>query len=201
MEEIRKIMQKRRDFLTDIRKDKEMSLTNAPEGALRINTSSGKTQFFHRSQPATRAGTYIPQNNFELARELAQKDYDQKVIRSIEQEIKAIDKYLSSSPETKAEKIYEKLHKERQKLIIPIRETDAQYMQRWEQMQYKGKEIDDTVSPLFTEKGERVLLRKIEAYEKNGIVLGNNLILTWETKKYPINQGNIRREINKYFKA
>ncbi len=263
MEEIKRLLQCRKEFLEKIREKKEISLADAPKGTMRLNTSNGKTQFFYREEPDMRAGIYIPQKDFVLAQTLAQKGYDQKVLQSIEQEIKAIEKYLSGLPKVEAEKIYETLHIERQKLITPIRETDEQYIKRWAETSFQGKEIEDTIPPLFTEKGERVrsksemiiadilhrenipyryecpiwlkglgkvhpdftalnikkrkeiywehlgmmdspeyvemALNRIETYEKNEIVLGDNLIITWETKKSPLNQNSIRRTIKRYF--
>ncbi len=248
----------------ELKKKKEHSLAVAPKGTVRLITSSEKTQFYYRSEPSVSVGTYIPQKNIALAQALAQKDYDQRVLRSIEQEIKAIDTYLAKLPKRIAEDIYEGLHLERQKIITPIRETDEQFVQRWEQITYEGKEIDEDVPLLLTERGERVRsksemliadmlfregipyryeypiylkgygkvhpdftvlnirkrkeiywehlgmmddpvyaeknLLKLKNYKKNGIVCGENLILTWETKNLPINQGDIRREIEKYLK-
>lgn len=263
MEEIKRLLQCRKEFLEEIREKKKISLADAPKGTMRLNTSNGRTQYFHRRDPDMRGGLYIPQKNILFAQSLAQKDYDQKVLQSIEQEIKAIEKYLSSLPKLGAEEIFETLHQERQKLVTPIRETDEQYIKRWVETPFQSKEIDDTVPPLFTEKGERVrsksemiiadilhrenipyryecpiwlkglgkvhpdftalnikkrkeiywehlgmmdspeyaetALNRIATYEKNEIVLGDNLIITWETKKSPLNQNSIRRIIKRYF--
>lgn len=43
-------------------------------------------------------------------------------------------------------------------------------------------------------------LRKITLYEKNGIFTGDSLILTYETKKNPINQKVVRGMIQRYLK-
>ncbi len=41
-------------------------------------------------------------------------------------------------------------------------------------------------------------LRKLTVYEKNGIFLGDNLIITWETLQQPLNVNNLRDKIKKY---
>ena len=43
-------------------------------------------------------------------------------------------------------------------------------------------------------------LQKIRIYEENGIYTGENLILTYETKKNPINQKIVNRMISRYLK-
>ena len=43
-------------------------------------------------------------------------------------------------------------------------------------------------------------IRKIASYEQNGIFPGENLILTYETKKNPLNQKVIKMMIQRYLK-
>ncbi len=43
-------------------------------------------------------------------------------------------------------------------------------------------------------------IRKIVSYEQNGIFPGENLILTYETKKNPLNQKVIKMMIQRYLK-
>ncbi|MBO5165711.1 MAG: hypothetical protein J6B90_03800, partial [Lachnospiraceae bacterium] len=43
-------------------------------------------------------------------------------------------------------------------------------------------------------------LQKIRIYEENGIYTGENLIITYETKKNPINQKIVNRMISRYLK-
>ena len=46
--------------------------------------------------------------------------------------------------------------KDYQKLIIPIKDTDEQYIQKWENITYHGKEIGENTPEIYTAKGERV---------------------------------------------
>ena len=43
-------------------------------------------------------------------------------------------------------------------------------------------------------------IKKINTYEQNGILLGKNLILTYETKKNPLNSKTIKLIIQHYLK-
>lgn len=233
------------------------------EGELRVNGSRENAQYFHVLKDGKAGGTYIPKKNLDLAKSLAQNNYEQKVIQSVEQEIRAIETYLAALPKVKPENIYETLHLERQKLIVPICETDEQYIRNWEQIPYQGKRIDDTVPVIVSMKGERVrsksemiiadalyaegipykyecpiylkgygtvypdftvlnirkrkiiywehlglmddsgyvenTLSKINHFERNGHIIGDDLILTWETKNHPLTQADIKRKIEQYF--
>ena len=115
-----------------------------------------KIQYYQRNDPKDFNGTYIREKDIHLAQGLAQKDYDQKVLRSIEQELNAIIKYLSNYPITYAEQIYEKLHKERRALVEPIVEPEEQYIDKWEAVPYQGKGFSEDTPEFYTAKGERV---------------------------------------------
>ena len=264
IEQIKTLLEKRKEHLLQIKRDKENALVTAPRGTLRVSGHDNKIQYYQRNDPKDFNGTYIREKDIHLAQGLAQKDYDQKVLRSIEQELNAINKYLSNYPMTYAEQIYEKLHKERRVLVEPIVEPEEQYVDKWEAVPYQGKGFSEDTPEFYTAKGERVRskseliiadllnkqaipyryeypiqfkgggkiypdftvlnvkkrkemywehlgmmddpsyveksLQKITLYEQNGIFPGENLILTYETRKNPMNQKIIRLMIQRYLK-
>ena len=264
MEQMKKQLEAREKFLKQVKVEKEKALAAAPEGNLRICSSGNKTQYYHRQDPKDFNGEYIRGENKDLARKLAQKDYDRKILRSAEKELVAIGKYLSNYPKENAEQIYESLHKERQKLITPILEPKDQYVSKWTAVEYEGKAFDEEMPELYTSRGERVrskseviiadllsreaipyryecpiylkgvgkvhpdftalnvrlrkeiywehlgmmddpayvenALLKISAYEQNGIFPGDNLILTYESRKNLLNPKLIRAQIQQYLK-
>ncbi len=262
MEEIKNLLEARRNYLLQLKKEKETALKSVPDGFLRICRCGKKTQYYHRTNPKDFSGVYIREKDIELARKLAQKDYDKKVLSSIDKELFAIEKIISCTPTMYAEQVLEKLHKERQKLIKPIIEPEEQYINNWRSVVYNGKEFDELTPEIFTSKGERVrskseviiadvlsregipyryeypvyikgwgkvypdftvlnvrkrkelywehfgmmddsgyverALEKIALYESNGILPGENLIMTFETKKNPINQKIVGLMIKQY---
>lgn len=264
MEQITNLLEARENYLFQLKRQKEKALTNSPEGSLRICSRGNKAQYYQRNDPKDFNGVYIREKDMELAQKLAQKDYDQKVLCSVEKELNAIKKYLLNYPQLNVEKIYDNLHRERQKLINPIIEPEEQYIYNWEKVIYQGKEIDETTPEIYTAKGERVrskseviiadilyregipyryeyplqlkgwgriypdftvlnvrkrkeiywehlgmmddsnyvenALQKIALYEQNGIFPGENLILTYETRKNPINQKIAMLMIQRYLK-
>lgn len=264
MEQARKRLEVREQELMCLKMEKEKALREAPEGKLRISTNGKRVQYYLREGAKDTNGTYIRGENMELVRRLAQKDYDQKVLRVAEKELNAIKKFLSDVPKEGAEDIFENLHKERQKLIVPVAETDAQFVENWEQVEYRGKGFSENTTKIYTFKGERVrskseviiadalnregvpyryeypvylpnignvypdflvlnirlrkefywehlgmmdeaeyaekAVQKIISYEQNGIYPGENLILTYETKKNPISSNIVCQMIQKYLK-
>lgn len=156
MENTIQMLTKRKKQLEKIAKDKEKSLGKAPEGYLRLSKHGKGVQYYYRNDPKDLSGVYIKKKDRKLAQRLAQKDYDEKVLLSIKKEINAIDKYLLYASRIYPENVYESLHTERQKLICPMCETEAQFVAQWESMEYSGKEFDAFAPKLYTARGERV---------------------------------------------
>lgn len=264
-EEIKKLLEVREKYLVQLKQEKEYNLKSVPEGCLRICKKGNKAQYYYRNDPKNFNGVYIAEKEMPFIRTLAQKDYDEKVLRAVEKELKIIHKYLPEFSKTSAEQIYEKLHPERRKLIAPIRETDEQYLKKWTEKSYKGKEFDDNITGFYTAREERVrskseviiadtlnregipykyecpiylkefgkiypdftvlnikqrkeyywehlgmmddgnyaekAIQRIRMYEINGIFPGQKLILTYETKKYPLDQRQIMIMIQHYLKG
>lgn len=156
MEEMKMKLKAREKELLKLKKEKEKALENVPEGNLRISCRGNYIRYYHKRDSKDKSGIYMPERMHDLARLLAQKEYDQEILQVVEKELRAIKKCLLNYPELVAESIYEKLHKGRQKLVKPIWETDEQYAKWWETVQYRGKEIDESVPELYTAKNERV---------------------------------------------
>lgn len=264
METIKNLLETRRNHLLQLKDEKEKALTKAPQGCLRVCTQGDTTRYYKRSDPKDFNGVYIKRKDIEIAQKLAQKDYDKKVLCNVEKELYAIRKYFENSPEISAEEIYKNLHKERQKLIQPICQTEEEYVREWSGVSFTGKGFEEMSPEMYTAKGERVrskseiiiadalnregipyryecplqlkgygkfypdftvlnvkkrkeiywehlgmmddvdyvdnALQKIRIYEENGIYTGENLIITYETKKNPINQKIVNRMISRYLK-
>lgn len=156
MENVEELLRAREKYLLQICKEKEKTLAKAPEGYLRICKHGKHTQYYYRKDPKDFSGVYIKAKDKKLAQKLAQKDYDEKIVRSAEKEIKAIQRFLSAMPIINAEGIYQSLHKERQSLVHPIMETEEEFIAGWEAMEYQGKDFDMFTPKLYTAKGERV---------------------------------------------
>lgn len=156
MEQYKELLEARKQELLQIKHEKEKALKGTPEGTLRISGGKEKPLYYHRMNPKDHNGTYIKDADISVAIKLAQKDYDKKVLRAAEQEITSIDKYMQSLPKLNVEQVYENLNEERQKLILPIREKDEEFIRNWENVEYQGKGFHYNSLEYYTAKGERV---------------------------------------------
>lgn len=70
------------------------SVKTRPQGHLRISQKGNSIEYYHITSSDEPLGKYIPLSQENLARQLAQKDYEKKALKLIEEEIKAIQHYL-----------------------------------------------------------------------------------------------------------
>lgn len=154
MEKVKKMLQVREKVLLKIKKEKEKSLQRVPEGGLRICCKGNKPQFYHRTDPKDYNGRYIQGKEYKLVQKLAQKDYDEKVLRVVEKELRAIERYFALSPKISVEEVYYGLHKERQKLVVSVQEPQEEFIKNWEKKEYEGKTFFTGCPEYYTAKGE-----------------------------------------------
>lgn len=156
MNHIKNLLKSRETYLRKLQTQKEASLESAPEGLLRICRDGNHLYYYHKQNSDNPNGAYLPKSDFLLARQLAQKDYDTKVLRAVSQELQAIKKYLSTCPKNPPETIYELLSEYRQQLVTPIAEPEDQFIKNWTSVEYTGKAFDANTPELCTARGERV---------------------------------------------
>ena len=138
------------------------NLCTYPEGTLQINRSNGSVQYYRRNcrqlspEEAPLRREYIRKEQQELVKNLAQKDYDQKLLKILENRIKAARKMRDVYMQADPEEVYEKCHSERRKLILPQFISDEEYAAKWQDVSYKGKEFAEGIAEIYTVKGERV---------------------------------------------
>lgn len=168
MNQNRDFLESRKQYLLSLQKEKKKALQRAPSEKLRICSSHGRVQYYLRTDSKDLNGTYLSKTNISFIKKLAQKDYNTQVLHAAEQELLAIQKYLSACPDKTAEDVYESLHPERQKLVTPIYLSDEAYLQAWESITYEGKGFYDNQAEYLTLKGERVR-------SKSEIIIANAL--------------------------
>ena len=92
-----KVVSSRRSELISILNSINSRLTNAPDGTLRIANRGNAHQYYHRTASSDLTGTYIKKkSNLNLAKNLAQKEYDLRIKSEIQHELHAIETFLKN---------------------------------------------------------------------------------------------------------
>ena len=130
---------------------------NLPQGHLRIEQKRGERapQFYHFTNPADTHGKYIPVTQQPLARRLAQKGYDHKLIKLLQQQLELIEKLIRAT-ENKITSLYTKTCPARQNLITPATLTDSQYIENWKDTTWQTLPFSADSPEFFTANGEQV---------------------------------------------
>ena len=134
----------------------EQSLSSAPEGTLRISRNRGTASYYLRTEEGDTNGTYIKKQEEKLAKALAQKDYDMKLLEKVKKRRNRIQGFLRLYEAEQLEDLYTNLSPERQSLVNPYCLPDDAFIKQWEQQTYEGKGFEENVPEILTEKGERV---------------------------------------------
>ena len=145
-----------KERLEAITRKAKKELEKAPEGTLRLGTSQGCTQYYHCKDGAPRNGVYILKKEMELVRALAQKSYNEKLLRYTEKTSKQIGKLLDIYEDDMIEKIFKSIHPKRQGLITPVEPTYEQQVEKWLLISYEGKGFSEGMPVILTNKGIRV---------------------------------------------
>ena len=132
----------------------KMENAHMPEGYLRISKHKNRCRYYHCQED--RNGTYIPKRNIELSRQLAQKAYNKSIIDKAQEQLEQISKMLEVDQEEEMKKLYDSLHPDRKKLVIPFEETWEEKVKRWYETPYQEKEFREDMPVILTEKGEQV---------------------------------------------
>lgn len=139
-DEIKTALKERLQKLEKIQKNKESALKRSLEGRLRISKGKGNPQYYIIKTAGDTNGIYLPKSQFNTVKRLGQKDYDFRVLKAVQNEIKAIRVFLKQFPDPTAEDVYYQISDERRKLVNPIVETDEAYIARWLNEEYVPKQ-------------------------------------------------------------
>lgn len=130
--------------LEKLLKELEERLKTAPQGRLRVMKARGKyNQYYvyYEEEASERPnGHYIRREKNDLALALAQKDYDEVVLREVNKKLNAIERAVKCyGPEMTGMKAYENMQENRRNLVVPVELTDEEFIKNW----YKSKKTGE----------------------------------------------------------
>ena len=131
-------------------------LLKAPEGTLRISKKCNHYQYYLRHGKDDIHGKYLNTKQLPTAKKLAQKDYDKRLLKVLEEQLKAIEQFLKNYDPYAPMKVYEKLSDPRKALVTNEFLTDEEYIKHWLDQPYKKMGFKADAPEFYTSKGERV---------------------------------------------
>ena len=150
-------IEKRLADLQKILAAKKKSYEKAPQGRIRISQNGGHPEYYLVTETGSLRGKYLPHSQETLARQLAQKDYDARLIKQLQKEIDTLQNYLKHAGGGRAiSELYDSLCPARRALITPVTLTDEQYAANWQEVSWAGRPFSPDTPLLLTARGERV---------------------------------------------
>ena len=150
-----RLLEEQRRMETILKKVQER-LKNAPDGKLRISKCKKWVQYYYNTTSGKKGGSYISKDKGDMISRLAQKDYDEKVMKLAQRRLSQLRRLTGDYDDKEVEKIFLNEHIERQKLICPVEPTWDMRLKEWLSCDYKGKEFRDDTVVILTDRGERV---------------------------------------------
>lgn len=179
-------IEKRISLLDELIAEKEKKISKGPQGSLRAVKHGRGYQYFRRGEGLPDCGEYLRKSKRSIAGELAQKEYDIKILKAAENERKALEYYLTKVSGNDLTDVFSKIPEGKKCLITPVIYDDEEYIRRWESLEYEKKGFPDNYPVYLTNKGERVR-------SKSEIIIANTLLLMEIPYKYefPLNINGI----------
>lgn len=157
MNGLKEMLLKEKIRLEQIEQKTREQLKNVPEGTLRISKSSNHIQYYHcKEDIPQKNGKYLHKSEMQLVCRLAQKAYDEKVLRLVKRRLHQMRQLTEEYQDNEIEMIYQEEHFARRGLIIPAENTWEQQLEQWMMVEYEGKGFNDGDPVIYSEKGERV---------------------------------------------
>lgn len=149
------------EMLQNIIKAAKIRLTKSPKGQLRIAKKRNGVEYYYKKEGGYKKsksnnGRYMRKDEYGLAVQLAQRDYDKELLKNAEQRTKCIEDFLKKYQKTSLEEVFSRENAYRQKLIAPAILPDEEFTRRWQAVVYTGKGFADEENEILTERGERV---------------------------------------------
>ena len=156
MEKLSLLLERRRESLLQIIEYTEKRILQMPRGRLRIINNHGNIQYFHVLNNEHPRGTYISKDNKKLVKDLAQKAYLEKILRTAREEVRAIDQIVNQDDFGKSEEVYTNLPSARKALVTPLLMDDEEYARRWQAENFEPNPFNLENKRYATKRGEFV---------------------------------------------
>lgn len=159
MEHLIKQLLAKKEQLQNIMQSIMADSLSTQKGDLRVGYCKGNCQYYVRaekSQESLSRWTYLHKNDMKIAQKIAQRDYNQKVLKEVEMQLKTVEKAILKLQDRRIEEIYMKEGEARQKLLKAWILPEEEFIRQWSMMTYEGRTFSDTQVEIYTEKGERV---------------------------------------------
>lgn len=141
-------------------KDVSSKIQKYPHGVLKASLVHRKEedayQYYHRENRADPTGRYLSKKEAALVKQLAQKEYYEKVLSAAKKEKRIIERICENFRKDSLLEAYTNMRRGKRILVEPYLLPDEEYATRWQAKKYEGGRFEDGDSVQYTKRGDRV---------------------------------------------
>lgn len=139
-------------------------LNSLPTGKLHVSKRGNYRVFYKRNASADKTGIYIPKKNHKEAVGLAQREYDEKLLKEIERQLY----HLKQLKRNHLENVITTISENKRDLIESKIVVNEEYMKIWQEIEYNTRSFEGITTEYYTDNDERVR-------SKSEILIANTL--------------------------
>lgn len=140
----------------DFINQKKRKLRSYPAGRLRAGKCHGKVQYYHIIDGKGKNGVYIRKKAFEMAEQLAQKEYDVVLLKHLEKNVRVLQSARRNLKNHAPLQVIQKFSELKTRLITPATLPDQEYAAQWKSRPYETRPFTANGPQFFTALGEQV---------------------------------------------
>ena len=176
-------IQERIELITKLSEQLEKKIASYDQGSLHCRIVGEKAYYYYSDSSSKEC--LLGKKDDKLIKELLQKSYYEKVLKSINSELIFLKRMQTRYPRNLAEDTYDLLRNNRKYGVKPITPTDEQFITNWQNQPYTPKPFKKEDPFFVTLRGERVR-------SKSEVIIADRLLANGVPYKYecPILVGN-----------
>lgn len=138
-------------------------IEEAPSGSLYISSNKKTFQYYWKKDKGDRHGKYIQKKNEKLIKTLAQKEYEQEVLKKVLKNKILLEKIIDNYFFDELIDVYENFPEQKRKLIDAYILPDEQFTEQWEEKQEQMKnKLMCKVSSKYNMSENKIMTEKNE---------------------------------------
>ena len=138
----------------------QTSIDAAPEGSLRVNGTKGRKPIFYQYIPEEKEksinGFYLTNDNIEVAKQLAQKGYDRKMLEWAERAEFRLRGLINCYEHNQPEIIYNSLSDIKREMVVPYYVSDEVFLEKWLGKWHCDRNTYEKKDFILSDRGEQV---------------------------------------------
>lgn len=155
-EKLEKALSARKNLIERIIAENERSIASESFPTTYAVKHGKRYQYYFNDEKVKGKRKYIPVALHDEVKQRIQQEYEEKVIKVAQSELKNINKLLAVYENGLAEDVYKKMPAGKQIMISPISVDDEQFIDNWRRQKYEKKEFRDGDAEYYSGRDERM---------------------------------------------